>query len=206
MKQNNLLQKYIDQRSYNSPMKSIYILMILAVFSSGLLLFYNTTFAQQPMTGIMYFKDGKLDENGNKVYLVDYALMEISGLTIRSEPIDGSKVTITPIEIINDGALKLTDPENPNAYNIIPLKGVSDIKRVEAINGGQLNNYTIDTKSDFTYEIFTETSPTTAVSTYTFDIQAFNKDYFSSNDESEFNNKLEEQLQLAREKIMANSY
>lgn len=108
MKQNNLLQKYIDQIGYNSPMKSFYIITVLAIFSIG---FISTVNAQSLGEQIGDTIGGALDEigesstpndsystnftsnisatsitylkdgitnNGETTYKVDYAILEFS--------------------------------------------------------------------------------------------------------------------------------
>ena len=169
------------------------LLLTVIVFASY---FISMAYGESTVSKI-YFKDGKIDENRDKVYTLDYATTQYdsNSALLRTEPIKGSNAIVTDTQIQLKGAMKGAVPDNPNAYDVLPMDFVLDIKRVEAINGGQLNNYTIDSKSDFTYQSFTETSPTTATLTSIFDLSAFNKSYFSTDQEEEYNTSdLERQL------------
>jgi hypothetical protein len=152
----------------------------------------------------MYFKDGKVDKNGNKVYIIDYLTNQFNSTLplARVEPIDGANAVVTDTQIQLAGAMKTPVVDNPNAYDITPIDFTLDIKRVEAINGGQLNNYTLEDGQDFTYLSFTETSPTTATLTNVFMISEFNKEYFSVEAKVyELDPELEKQLKEARDRL-----
>lgn len=140
----------------------------------------NFAHAQTDITKV-FFKDGKFDENGNKTFIIDYVVSQYDSTSpqFRLEPINGANAVVTDTQIQLAGTLKVPVPDNPNAFDIIPMDSVLDIKRVEAINGGQLNNYTLNSGSEFAYASFTETSPTNATMTTMFDMDKFNDWYFS---------------------------
>jgi hypothetical protein len=155
------------------------VLLLIAIILVGNGM--NYAYAEST-TSKMYFKDGKVDENGNKAYIVDYASIQydFTSPPSRNEPIEGANALVTNTQIQLAGAMKTPVTDNPNAYDITPIDFTFDIKRVEVISGGQLNNYTLNSDSQFTYVSFIETSPTTAIMTSVFDLSAFNKAYFSS--------------------------
>jgi len=147
--------------------------IILVIYSS-----INSVNAE-PSIMKMYFKDGKVDENGNKIYILDYISGQANSTSpvIRSEPTDGgANAVVTDTQILLNGAAKTPVSDNPNAYDIFPLNHTLDIKTVEAINGGQLNNYTLNNNLiEIGSYAFIETSPTTAILTQALDIQEWHE-------------------------------
>jgi hypothetical protein len=162
----------------------------------------------EPFIGKTYFKDGKVDANGDKTYLLDYATGQGTSTSplIRLEPVEGANAVVTDTQVLMDGAMKIPVSNNPNAYDIVPLTHYDlDIKRVEAINGGQLNNYTLENMFGLGSHVFTETSPTTATLTQILDLsKEMSIDEPVVSEEQQYDaSDLERQLQLAKEKIKA---
>lgn len=172
MKQNKLLQKYLDQRSYIKPMKLTYIITILAIFSIGL---FQYSYAQSiEVTSVTYLKDGIRDDKGI-TYKVDYSkvldVYDNSRHLVSSKVGDislatnNSKVIVTDSHVFRDIVLKKPSKDNPNSYKINSIVDNFKIDSVEILEGDQLNKYTLEPTirgDSLVTPILTETSPTTA--------------------------------------------
>lgn len=172
MKQNKLLQKYIDQRSYTRPMKLMHIITIFAIFSIG---FIQYSYAQSiEVTSITYLKDGIRNDKGI-TYKVDYFkvldIYDNSRHLVSSKVGDislatnNSKVIVTDSHMFRDIVFKTPSKDNPNSYDIDTIVDSFKIDSVEMLDGGQLNKYILEPAirgdSLFTPTLI-ETSPTTA--------------------------------------------
>lgn len=126
-------------------------------------------------TTVTYLKDG-IKENGQKTYKVDYnTLLDYSDASFRFQVNDkigdksfatnNSKMIVTDSQVFRDIVFKESSKDNPNSYKIDTVRDSFNIESVEMINGGQLNNYTLEPleREDYIlYSTLTETSPTAA--------------------------------------------
>lgn len=126
-------------------------------------------------TTVTYLKDG-IKENGQTIYKVDYnTLLYYSDASFRFQVNDkigdksfatnNSKVIVTDTQVFRDIVFKEPSKDNPNSYKINSVKDSFHIDSVEMLDGGQLNNYTLEPSPreySILYPTLTQTSPTTA--------------------------------------------
>ncbi|HET6589062.1 MAG TPA: hypothetical protein VFG45_02740 [Candidatus Nitrosocosmicus sp.] len=187
---------------------SISFVIILSIFS-----IQQQSVHAKSSTSITCLENGT-KADGQMIYNVDHATLKFSEDWSFEKPSDlenisateNSNVIVTDSEVITDIVLKIPSKDNPDSYDIDASGGTFKIANVEILDN-QLNKYNLKFSIEADYytitPTLTETSPTTATLTNVFDLSAFDKSYFSTGQETDYNtSELERQLEQVRERII----
>lgn len=98
----------------------------------------SNAYAQDYMK--FYLKDGKINDEGDKVYTLDRIEIKVfyigSGQVQEYEPMQGSDVVFSNNKLILDASYKMPDTDNPTVFNVVPSWGIFEIEQIQSINGG----------------------------------------------------------------------
>lgn len=118
---------------------------------------------------LVYLKDGKKDAGQTK-YKLDYLTIKtFENNPVRYEVTEGSNITVTDSEIITSYTFKSPNPQNPDAFTLIPVRETFLITYVD--NQKLTLKNAIPSLDIYTVPpTFTETSSTTAHLNFTINL------------------------------------